>query len=237
MALTYRQALNRVLRRLGQSDVDAGAASLNTDYTKLVGSLLNDIKEQVEDATNWRSLRQTLSVTITGGLNVATITGANERSRVLRIADADTATEQALVYDVTVATGPYALKEIDLAVLLHQATINNVNTATQPSYFALDNSASDVLKILVYPTPVANRSLQVTLIVPQDYLADSDLDVAIKVPSRPIVVGTIWAALEERGEELGPQAIYSEQKFNKALDDAVSRDNAESGDVLELVPV
>lgn len=235
MATTYRQLLNRVLLRLGNDEVPDLTTSLTDTHHRLIGNFLNDVKEEAE-ALNWRALRQTLPVTVLASTNVATVIGANERSRMLRIQDADTATVAALAYDVTTASAPYALMEMDLAVLLHLATINT-QTASQPSYFAVDNSAGNVLQVYVYPTPDVQRTLQLTMIVPQDRLDDDDLDVTIKVPVRPIYVGTVWYALEDRGEELGPNATFSELRFNQALDDAFSRDSAEAGDSLELVPV
>jgi hypothetical protein len=49
------------------------------------------------------------------------------------------------------------------------------------------------------------------------------------IPSRPLEIAAIWYALEERGEELGANAMFTEERFRKALDDAIARDDAEQG--------
>ena len=63
----------------------------------------------------------------------------------------------------------------------------------------------------------------------------ADLDQVIKVPVRPIYVGAVWHAMEERGEELGTRGFFNEARFNEALSTAIARDSAEQGDYFELI--
>lgn len=234
MATTYLQAINRVLERIGEEQVSAAATSLTEVYELLVGSCLNDIKEQIEDAHNWRALRQTLTVTIPANSQSATITEANERSRVVRIAQQNQAEFIPLVFDITDANEPDPLQEMDLAELIYRDTIDP-DVRQEPTYFAVDNSSGDVLDLFVWPRPSSERTIQITLIVPQDRLESDTLDTVIKIPIRPLIVGTVWYALEERGEELGPNSLFSEKRFNDALNSAIARDDAEQGNINELV--
>ena len=236
MATTVKTLLNNVLRTLGETEVDGTATSLSSAYHKLVLTFLNQIKEEVEDAHNWRALRQTLTAVVPAGSTSAIITGANERSRLVRIQDARIGMLVPLAFDVSDAANAKPLYEADLPLLLYRNTTDTAQSATAPYAFALDNSAGDDLAVHIWPKCAADVTVQLTLIVPQDRLPDTDVTTVVKVPSRPIEMGTIWYALNERGEELGQSSIFSEERFRKSLDDAVSRDAAEQGDY-ELVPV
>ena len=209
MATTYRQVLNRVLTVLSEDLVDSGATELQSDYHKLVGEFVNQFKEEVEDAHNWRALRSTIAVTVTADTNSATITGANERSRLLRVYDEIRGDERALVFDVTESNNPYQLHEMDLSELLRRRELDTSN-GNDPVAFAIDNTGEDVMTLQVWPTPTDERTINVTMIVPQDFLDVDDLDVNVKVPHLAIVRGALWYALEERGEELGTRAIFNE---------------------------
>ncbi len=234
MATTVLQAVNQVLVKLAEDEVGDSATSLTERYELLVLSFINDIKEQIEDAHNWRALRQTVSVTIAADANSATITEANERSRLVRLYQQNRPTPVPLVFDITDSTNPDPLIEMDLAELLYRDTIDP-DVRQEPTYFALDNSSGDVLDLYVWPRPSASTTIQITLIIPQAPLDKDTLDTNIKIPVRPLIVGSTWYALEERGEELGANGLFNEQRFLDALNSAIGRDQAEQGDNVELV--
>ena len=227
MAVTYRQLINRVLTTLAETPIPDADPAITGSYPQLVGTFVNQIKEEIEDAHNWRSLRQNLSVTILANAFSGLITGANERSRVLRIADAERGYVP-LVFDITDATNPQPLVEMDLADILMRQTMDPTATVG-PAYFAVDNDDDGDPVLLVWPRPIANRTITIMMIVPQARLGNSDVNVALRIPVRALEIGSIYYALMERGEELGIQGIFSEERYRKALDDAISRDNEEQG--------
>jgi hypothetical protein len=233
-ATTYLQAINRVLEKIGEDQVPAAATSITEKYELLIGSMVQDIKEQIEDAHNWRALRQTLSVSIAANARSGAITGADERSRLVRIYQQNQPGPVPLVFDVTDSSNPDPLIEIDLAELIYRDTVDPDNRQ-DPIYFALDNTAGDVLEMLVWPRPSSIKTIQVSLIIPQARLEPSELDTEFKIPIRPLIVGAVWYALEERGEELGTNGQFNEQRFTDALNAAIARDDAEQGNVSELV--
>lgn len=107
-----------------------------------------------------------------------------------------------------------------------------------PVAFALDNTSGDGLSVHLYPTPADSRTIQLTLIIPQarlDAAVAADMATNIKIPVRPITLGLVRWILEDRGEELGINSQYSEEKEIAALRDCVSLDLAESGEA-NLVP-
>lgn len=236
MATTYLQVINRVLEKIGETQVSAAATSLTETYQLLIGSFVQDIKEEIEDAHNWRALRTTFSATLGADDQSVTLTGANERSRLLRIYQQNRGKSVPLAFDVTDATEPVPLIEMDLAELLYKDTIDP-DSNNDPIWFALDNSSGDVLDLYVYPRPSGARNLQIDLIVPQARFEPSDLSEVIKIPIRPIVVGATWYALEERGEELGANGLFNEKRFQDAMNAAIARDDAEQGNASELIVV
>jgi len=236
MSTTYKQALNRVLEKLGEDTIAGAVSTITNDYQILLGSFLNDVKEEIEDAHNWRALRQFISVTVLADAVSGTITGANERSRVCRIFQAEAGAVIPLVFDITNASNVAPLTEVDLAELLYRDKIEP-NTRGSAQYFAIDNSSGDVLDLYIWPRSSSSTTVSVGLIVPQAALTVDDLATVIKIPIRPLLAGTTWYALEERGEELGVNGIFSEQRYRDAINSAIARDAAEQGDNYELVPV
>lgn len=59
-------------------------------------------------------------------------------------------------------------------------------------------------------------------------------DSPIIVPSRVIEIGTSWWALEERGEELGTNSMFTEERYRRALDDLATKDQAMQGDLVMI---
>jgi hypothetical protein len=236
MAVLLRTLMDRILRPLGESEVGSSISTLSTTYHKLLLTFINQIKEEVEDAHQWRALRQSHTCTVTAGQYSGVITNANERSRLVRLP-----TELGLVplvFDVTNPVQPYNLPEVDLSRWVYDQNIDPITTvAAQPSYVSIDNSSSDVVKLCVFPKATTDRNYIVVMTTPQTWLEPGDLDVAIKIPTRPMLEGALWYAFIERGEEQGQSGVFSEERFRQSLDDAIARDNAEQGDAYEMIPV
>jgi hypothetical protein len=226
MALPYRDMLNRVLRAVGEDEISDAETEVTESYHKLVGVFINQFKEEIEDAHNWRDLQQTHTATVEGGDSDAVIVDANERSRVQRM---QTETGYVpLVFDVTDATDPIPLTERPLAELNYKLTID-IEGAEEPNQFAVFAQGDGALSIRVYPKPTTQRLIRMIMYTPQPRLGDDDLDEVIMIPARPLEIAAIWYALEERGEELGQGSMFTEERFRKALDDAIARDDAEQG--------
>lgn len=232
MAVTFKDLLNRALKITGEDTIDTGSVILTDAVHIGLAEVANELKEEVEDAHNWRALRQQVTVAFASGEKTNTISEANERSRVLRIHDPHYGELVPLVFDITDSTTPYRLYELDLAELIRRRTMDT-GPNTDPSHFAIDNSAGDVLKIELWPTPGDARTIQLDLCIPQarlDGTQSADLATNIKVPVRPITMALVRYILEDRGEELGINSMYSEQREARALQDAIARDRAEAGE-------
>lgn len=224
---TYRQIINRVLRTIAEEEVASSASSLTDSYHLLVATFVNQIKEEIEEAHTWRDLQTACTASITANTQIATITGATDRSRLIRMRSEDGLIP--LVFDVTIPTSPIPLTEVPLADLEYRIAMDQPGTANEPCMFAIVAGTDETMQIKVYPKPTTTRSITLQMFVPQDRLADNALDTVVKIPSRPIEMGAIWYALEERGEEMGVNAIFTEERYRKAIDDAIARDAEEQG--------
>lgn len=240
MAVTHKQLINRVLRVLQEDEIATAATSLDDSYHQLVATFVNLIREEVEDATLWRKLRHTETITVPAGTTTFAIPNTNERSRLYREQEPHAGLQRPMVLDVTTANNEFALQEMDLATLLRRRTLDSNADNTYFVFFSIDDTSGDEVDIQLYPTATTERMLNVTMVTPQDRFGDLStddpgLDTNILVPSRPVELGALWYALEERGEELGVNGIFSEQRYRQALDDAVARDAAEQG-LYDLIP-
>jgi hypothetical protein len=232
---TLRTVLNNVLIVLGEDEIGSGVSELSDKYHKTLLVFFNQVKSIVEDAHNWRALRAVASTFVNANDASATLTNISQRGRVLRKHDEVSGTIKPLVVDSTDTSNPYPLIEIDLSDLLYKRITDNNNTG-DPVYFAIDNSSADTMSLQIYPENTDNRTITVVMVDPQDDFDADDLDTTIEVPAKPIEVGTLWYALEERGEELGVSGLFNEQLFDNILASAIMRDAEEQGEY-NLVPV
>ena len=79
--MTYLDLINAVLRRLRETVVTTAA---ETDYSALVGELVNDAKKTVENSHEWTSQRSTVSFPTVVDQAKYTLTGAKINSLVKR---------------------------------------------------------------------------------------------------------------------------------------------------------
>jgi hypothetical protein len=228
---TFKAVMNEVLGTLSEDEVAASITELDSEYHKLIAHFVNQIKEEIEDAHNWSQLWQDLTVSVPGETHTAPIAGANQRSRLVRVQQSNAFDVAALVFDITVPQNSRQLLEIDYSELVYRRRVNGETVNDAPVYFALKMGTDGVPNIIVYPTPLNTRVLSVTMVVPQPRIAFNALDTNIMIPSRPLEIGVIWYALHERGEELGVNSLYTEERFRLALDSAIARDWTEQGGI------
>lgn len=257
---TLMTVLNRVLTSIREQPISPLVTTIIDPYQLVLLEFFNQVREEVEDAVNWRSLQQTFTVTVAANTSFANIVGSNERSRLVRVPisaggqggggfspsvmPSDRVVP--LVFDITTptTTGKFGLEEMPLATLQYKTVTTNAQTTANPIAFALgmgnpDDSEAGTSEVVlyVYPPPNVARTIQITLVVPELTYLPTDVARNIYVPTLPIVHGLQWMAREERGEELGPQGIYTEERYRNILDDAVGRENQEQGNTLDLALV
>ena len=231
---TYRQAINRVLIALGDSEneVSGSATELTDSQHILVAQVINDILEQVEDATQWRALRTRDTVTISADANSGSLANSNERSRVWSAQIEQRGRIVPLVFDVTDTSDQKPLQYLELADLLRRdQSDSNASNGASPSHFSTSQTASGT-DLYVWPRPTATVNVEADMIIPQSRLphtSAAELDTAIKVPSLQVILGATWWLLEDRGEELGANTSWAQERYFDELAQQVARENAAQG--------
>ena len=209
---TYLQLTNQVLRRLRESEVAQVNAS---DYSALIGELVNEAKREVEDAWNWNVLRTTVQVNTVAGTSRYALTTAGNRFRDLGCYDSTN--------DKWMIKKPHDWMTEKLL---------SDTTQDEPYHYDFnDQDASGDPYVDLWRIPDAVYTLNFNLIIPQDDLsADAT---SLEVPHWPVVLSAYAKAVAERGEDNGRTHGEAFMAAQKALADAIAYDA--SNDVSEAL--
>lgn len=216
---TQLEIINQVQRRLRESST---ASVSTTEYSKLLGDFLNDIIEDVCNAHDWQQLESTISTNISSATDTYAITGTTNLSTLRYLGNCP----QVFIYDDADDTLGYPL--IELNPQLFQAYYSEGWTATaDPPYFKVTASnTADNQVIQLLPAPSATRVLKTTFWTPVSSLEvdGTDDDTDIFLPTQPLVLGVMYLALNERGEELGEPGNMAEMRYYNSLSSAIYTD-------------
>jgi hypothetical protein len=208
--MTFLEAVNNVLKRLREEEV---LSVSDTKYSKLIGTMINDAKTQVENAYSWNALQTSIDIATVAGTHTYTLTGSGSRLKVLNNVNDQN--------KVTLAAKPWS----ELVYLQKQGAVGN----TAPYYYAFNgiNSSGDS-KVTLFPTPDNVYNISFLCIVPQsDLVSDSDV---ISVPSLPVVLGAYARAVAERGEDQGMNSSEIYGLYKDALSDAIAIENSRTAE-------
>lgn len=204
--MTYLELVNNILRRLRERTV----STVNeTSYSTLIGVLVNDAKEEVENAWNWSALRTTLSATTVAGTFNYELNGTQNRFKVL---------------DVVNDTSNYFM-DYRTASEFNNWFLNQTPTTSAPRYYSFNGISDDGDTLVdLYPIPDGAYDLRFNVVMPQAELtADS---ATLLVPAKPVQMLAYAKAVEERGEDGGSSASTAYATAARALNDAISFDSA-----------
>tara|TARA_B110000438_G_scaffold290467_1_gene326212 strand:- start:713 stop:1360 length:648 start_codon:yes stop_codon:yes gene_type:complete len=202
--VTYLELINGVLRRLRENTV----TTVNeTDYSSMVGDLINDAKTSIESAWQWSALRNTTTLNTVSGTYTYALVGAGQDS---------------VLKDALNDTSNLFLQQRTKAFFNSQ--FYNASPASgAPNYFTWNGTdASGDIQIDLYPKPDGIYALRFDLVTPQATLtADAT---SLKVPSNPVLQLAFGLALRERGETGGQSAAEQFGLASIALTDAIAID-------------
>lgn len=204
--MTYLQLVNSVLRRLRENEVTTVDQN---SYSKLVGEFVNDSKRLVEDAWDWSTLRDTLTVDTTAGTFSYALTGTNYQAKTL---------------DVINDTSDVFMKQATSS-WMNKAYLIETPPSSSPFYYAWNGAnASGELIVDLYPNPDKVYSIRFNLVQrTDDFTSDST---TLKVPSSPVVQYATALAARERGETGGTSAAELFAIADSTLADAIALDAA-----------
>lgn len=204
--MTYLEAVNSVLRRLREDEVVSVSAN---PYSKLVGELVNDAKRIVEDAWDWSSLRNTITVTTTEDIFSYNLLGTNTSFKIIDVIN-DTSN-----YFMEVAS----VSEMNNYFLNQDPPKSSPNTYSWNGFNADGNAIVDI-----YPVPNGVYDLRFNIVQRQDGFTQDD-DV-FNVPYQAVVQLAQGFAMEERGETGGQTGSAMMQLGRSTLSDAIAFDAA-----------
>ena len=204
--MTYLQIVNNILKRLRERTV----STVNeTAYSTLIGMLVNDAKQEVEQAWDWSALRTTLTATTEQGVFAYELTGAGDNMKMLDVIN-DTSN-----FFMTYKT----------ASDFNNYYLNTTPDQGAPRYYSfngIDDNGDTIVE--VFPPPNGVYSIRFNLINRQ---ADLTLDTDVPVcPNKPIEMLAYAKAIEERGEDGGVAGASAYGTANRVLNDALSLDQA-----------
>lgn len=203
--MTYLELVNDVLVRLREDEV---TAVTDTNYSKLIGRLVNDAKRQVEDSYNWNALSETLTVVTSAELFNYVLTGIGQRFRVIDVLNN---TKESLM--TFASTGQ--MNKLLLGV--NGATIQR-DFPRFYNFNGVDNNGDT--QVDLYPIPDGVYTLYFNVIKPQPLL-ENNADI-LKVPSEPVVFLAYAKAIAERGEDQGVFANEAYELFKTSLSDHIA---------------
>jgi hypothetical protein len=215
--VTYKQMLNEVLVRLREDEVDDVNES---PYSRMIGSLLNRVKREVEDAWDWQALRTTYEIRTAADIFNYTLVSSSTRFRVQN------------VWNTTTDTEMQFMPSDKMDQLFRQGD----SPATgAPMYYSWNGvSPSGDTQVDLYPVPDGLYEVEFQCIVPQTKLTSND-DV-ILIPSEPVVEGTLAYAIAERGEDGGTLTSLQMQLYKNVLSDLIAIEANHFGDELTWLP-
>jgi len=204
--MTYKDLVNNILKRLREQEV--GTVNEN-DYSALIGVLVNDAKEEIENAWNWSALRTTLTLTTTSGVFNYELNGTENRFRVL---------------DVINDTSNFFM-QYRTASDFNNWYLNNDPASGAPRYYSFNGVSSDGDTLVdLYPKPNATYSIRFNVVAPQAELSgDND---RLLIPAKPVQMLAYAKAVEERGEDGGASASTAYATAQRVLNDAIAFDSA-----------
>jgi len=205
--MTYLELVNNLLVRLRERQVD----TVNqTEYSAMLGILISDAKQEVENAWNWSAIRTTLQgSTVEGAFNMELNT-TESGFTIIDVWNDTTNTEMR----------PKTVREFNKLFL----STDTPETGA-PLYYCFNGvSADNDTLIDLYPVPDAIYDLTFNACVRSEPLVeDSDI---ILVPSKPVELLAYAMAVEERGEDGGMSTTSAFEKARRELSDAVAIDVA-----------
>lgn len=202
--MTYLEIVNKVLQRLREDTVNTVNSS---PYSLLVGDFVNETIREVEDAHDWNSLKVTVSLPTESGTFRYSLTGANQRSKILSVYDGG---RQVAMYRMnpSVMTKKYMTEDV------------TTGNATHYSQNGLDSAGVPVVDL--YPIPDGTQTIYVNMKIPRDIITDGTTE--IDLPNHCLILGAYAKAIQERGEDLGVNLQMALRSYEVALADAIAID-------------
>jgi len=210
--MTFRELINEVLIRLREDTIATDwSGNINdsttiTDYQKVIGSLINDSKSNIEAYHDWLVLRETVDVsTVVDTRNYNLSSG--QEIKVIDVMNQDQGTHLNQVSRQTMNTYRYPTEQ-----------------SGDPVYYAFNGvDSSNNLKIDLEPKPNKAQTISFDIVKYQDPLKLAAT--VIKIPEKAVILGAWMRAVSERGEDGGTQTSVITMEYKEMLNQSIMLDS------------
>jgi hypothetical protein len=202
--MTYLEMINSILRRLRERTVNTANESA---YSRLIGQLINDAKDEVEESWDWNALKTTLTATTTASFFSYNLDTAGPNPTIISV-----------INDTDNVFMKYASNDTFDNWYLNQNVVSG-----SPLYYNINGIDADGDTIIdFYPKPDGAYNIRINLVVRSpDLVNNTDKPI---IPSRAIEMLAYAKAVEERGEDGGQSAASAYNNASRVLSDAIARD-------------
>lgn len=215
--MSYLEIVNAVLRRLREEQV---SSLYQNRLSALVAELVNDAKNEVENAHDWSALRTDIAVGTSDAVQDYILLGSGNRVTVKDVRDV---TNQVMLRPAS----SYYMRKMSLV---------SDQGSTRPSYWALQGTdSSDDTIMRLWPVPDDNYVLKVHCVARTPDLTEEGSELTI--PSQPVILLTYAMAAQDRGDvdSASLQSIY--ERARSSLANEVQLDAAKNADEMVWGPV
>lgn len=224
--MTVLEIVNRVLRRLREDTV---TTITETSYSALVGEFVADIHEELLEH-EWSSMEHTVDVPVDAAQRVLDLSRTEANSgdvaTTSRVPTTDSIIYFAKVFDDTSDTDGMPLFIVSPQEIECRYQEDRDQELTDPIWIAFRNHPDrDGLEATIYPPPLSARHIRIYAWTPEAPIdIDTDDNREVLVPARPIRLGALYLALNERGEELGEPGGVAERRYEESVGQALEAD-------------
>ena len=202
--MTFLELVNSVLVRLREERV---TTVYQSEYSTLIGNLVNVAKADVENAYNWEALRKTVTLITEPGTFHYELLNTTSNIRTL---------------DVYNYTNKNWLNSRTTEWMDRAFAVATPTTGSPVVYTWNGVSPTGNMEVDLYPIPDAIQTLRFNMTSPQKAL-EIDADI-VYVPAMLVVENAVARAIEERGEDGG--SSNQQARYSSMLSDFISMESS-----------
>lgn len=215
---TRLQIVNAVLSRLREATV---ATTSTTLYSTFISTLLNTVRTQIEQAWQWRDLRDTYTLTVNPGTTSYSLTSSGQFAQIQDVWNRTTNKEVARG-----TTRGFNQKFFG---------VTTVERGDVTEFNPVGLDANYDVQIDTWPNVNSTNSLRVNLYIPQqDPTADSTV---IVCPNQILIEGMVGYAMAERGDDNGVAVQAQMDLYREMLAGAIAGEIGQDQSEADWAPV
>src|SRR5262245_37683412 len=228
--MTVLEVVNKVLKRLREDTVTASDAE---EYSSLIAEFVADIHSECVEQHDWSSMNHYINLELVPGQRTYNL----GEGGVVDDAERETNNDSHLIFDARNRPMAFLFDDendqygeqifaCSVADMDRLFQLDRQMENEQPYHISYNLApGNEGVELNVWPLPAASRLLRLKFWTPPLILGDgSDDNTELLMPWRPVYLGALYLALNERGEEIGEPGNIAEQRYLRARSSAIESD-------------